>query len=115
MIDAALLCMAMTIAQEAEGEPLSGQIAVGYVVYKRANYDRKQICSEVYKPYQFEWTKKPRQIDNDKFQQFLNLAQKILHKQIKDTSYGSTHFHNSALPNQWGMPIKVVINNHIFY
>jgi hypothetical protein len=46
---------------------------------------------------------------------YLDLAEKILNKKIKDTSKGSTHFHSVALPNQWGKPIKVVINNHIFY
>jgi spore germination cell wall hydrolase CwlJ-like protein len=115
MIDAALMCMALTIAHEAGGEPVNGQVAVGYVLYRRAEFDPKNICHETYRPYQFEWTVKPKKYDMQHLRPYLDLAQKILNRKVKDTSRGSTHFHSIALPNQWGKPIKVVINNHIFY
>jgi spore germination cell wall hydrolase CwlJ-like protein len=115
MMSAAMMCMALTIAHEAGAEPVSGQVAVGYVLYRRANFDRNKVCLEVYRPYQFEWTTKPKDYDMQKLRPYLDLAEKILNKKIKDTSKGSTHFHSVALPNQWGKPIKVVINNHIFY
>ena len=35
MLDQALMCLATTIFMEARGEGIAGQIAVGYVLYRR--------------------------------------------------------------------------------
>ena len=55
MLDQALMCLATTIFMEARGEPLAGQLAVGYVLYRRADFKPENICNEMKKPYQFSW------------------------------------------------------------
>lgn len=112
---AALVCMSMTIFNEARGEPIAGQVAVGYVLYRRADFDPKNICRETYKPYQFEWTKKPIVPKYEQLKPYIELSMKIINQNIKDQSRGATHFHHVSLPNQWGMKPRVVISNHIFY
>jgi N-acetylmuramoyl-L-alanine amidase len=112
---AALMCMSMTIFNEARGEPIAGQVAVGYVLYRRADFDPKNICRETYKPYQFEWTKNPNVPKYEQLKPYIELSMKIINQNIKDHSRGATHFHHVSLPNQWGMKPRVVINNHIFY
>ena len=42
MIDQALLCLATTIYMESAHEPQQAQIAVGYVLYRRADF--KRMC-----------------------------------------------------------------------
>ncbi len=46
MLDvAAVMCMSLTMFHEARGEPISGQVAVGYVLYRRADFDQKNILN----------------------------------------------------------------------
>lgn len=112
---AALMCMSMTIFNEARGEPIAGQVAVGYVLYRRADFDQKNICRETYRPYQFEWTRKPNVLKYEQLKPYIELSMKIINQHVKDHSRGATHFHHVSLPNQWGMKPRVVISNHIFY
>ena len=112
---AALMCMSLTIFNEARGEPIAGQVAVGYVLYRRADFDPKNICRETYRPYQFEWTRKPNMPKHDELKTYIELSMKIINQHIKDYSRGATNFHHISVPNQWGMKPRVVINNHIFY
>jgi N-acetylmuramoyl-L-alanine amidase len=51
----ALTCLAQTMFMEARGEPQAGQIAVGMVLYRRANFEPKKVCAEMSRPYQFSW------------------------------------------------------------
>jgi spore germination cell wall hydrolase CwlJ-like protein len=44
MIDQALLCLATTIYMESATEPLQAQVAVGYVLMRRADFDKKNVC-----------------------------------------------------------------------
>ena len=117
MIDAAaLVCMSMTIFNEARGEPLAGQVAVGYVLYRRADFDPKNVCRETYRPYQFEWTQKKLAVPSySQLKPYVILSQKIMSNKLKDPSRGATHFHNVSLSNQWKMKPRTVINNHVFY
>ena len=55
MIEQALACLATTIFMEARGESIAGQIAVGYVLYRRADFKPENVCIEMKKPYQFSW------------------------------------------------------------
>jgi hypothetical protein len=44
----ALTCLAQTMFMEARGEPQAGQIAVGMVLYRRADFDPKtRLCRDV--------------------------------------------------------------------
>jgi spore germination cell wall hydrolase CwlJ-like protein len=117
MLDvAAVMCMSLTMYHEARGEPIPGQVAVGYVLYRRADFNPKNICSETYRAAQFEWTKKTKHVPDYKtLKPFVILSEKIIRQQIKDSSKGASYFHSTALPNQWGMKPKVIIKNHVFY
>ena len=44
MIDQALLCLATTIYMESATEPPQAQIAVGYVLMRRADFNKKIVC-----------------------------------------------------------------------
>ena len=117
----ALTCLAQTMFMEARGEPQAGQIAVGMVLYRRADFNPKRVCSEMARPMQFSWygKLKPPERSSYELRPFILLAQKILTFKVKDTSEGADHFHEINLKPKptWAhrKPIKVVINNHIFY
>ena len=117
MIEQALACLATTIFMEARGESIAGQIAVGYVLYRRADFKPENVCIEMKKPYQFSWYGKlkppePKALINTTY---YKIAYEIIYLKARDTSKGASHFHNVALNNQWGMKPRVIINNHVFY
>ncbi len=117
MIDQALLCLATTIYMEAAHEPKQGQVAVGYVLMRRAEFNHKNVCSEMKRPYQFSWygiTKPPSVIR----QHYFDIAYRVLHKLEVDYSYGATNFHDTSIkkPKSWVRLEPVVKwSNLIFY
>jgi len=116
----ALTCLAQTMFMEARGEPQAGQIAVGMVLYRRADFNPNKVCAEMSRPYQFSWYGKikPPERGSYELRPFILLAQQILTLKVNDTSKGADHFHEKSIPKPtWAVhkPIKVVINNHIFY
>lgn len=117
MIDQALLCLATTIYMESAHEPREGQIAVGYVLMRRAEFNHKNVCSEMKRPYQFSWyglVKPPSVIR----QEYFDIAYKVLHRLEVDYSYGATNFHDTTIkkPKTWHRLEPVVKwSNLIFY
>jgi len=117
MIDQALLCLATTIYMEVAHEPKQGQVAVGYVLMRRADFNHKNVCSEMKRPYQFSWygiTKPPSVIR----QHYFDIAYKVLHRLEVDYSYGATNFHDTTIskPKSWHRLEPVVKwSNLIFY
>jgi spore germination cell wall hydrolase CwlJ-like protein len=117
MIDQALLCLATTIYMESAHEPREGQIAVGYVLMRRADFNKKNVCNEMRKPYQFSWygyVEPPSVIR----QEYFNIAYRVLHRLEVDYSYGATNFHDTSIkkPKSW-YNLKPVVKwaNLIFY
>ena len=121
MLEAALVCLAQVGYMEARGEPLAGQEAVMMVLYRRAEFKPEKICSELARPYQFSWygKLKPPERSDAELRPFLNLAQQVLNLKVKDASKGAYNFHEIHLNPKpvWATkkPVKIVINNHIFY
>ena len=117
MIDQALLCLATTIYMESAHEPREGQIAVGYVLMRRAEFNHKNVCNEMKRPYQFSWyglVKPPSVIR----QYYYDIAYKVLHRLEVDYSYGATNFHDTTIkkPKSWvGLEPVVKWSNLIFY
>jgi hypothetical protein len=117
MIDQALLCLATTIYMESASEPRQAQVAVGYVLMRRAEFNHKNVCSEMKRPYQFSWygiTKPPSVIR----QHYFDIAYKVLHRLEVDYSYGATNFHDTTIgkPKSWHRLEPVVKwSNLIFY
>ena len=99
MLDHALACLATTIYMESAHQPKQAQIAVGYVVMRRADFNPKNVCYEVKKPYQFSWygVKNPPIIQ----QYYFDLAYRILHRIEVDYSHGATNFHDTSISNPW--------------
>jgi len=117
MIDQALLCLATTIYMESAHEPRQGQIAVGYVLMRRADFNKKNVCTEMKRPYQFSWygyVEPPSVIK----QQYFDIAYRVLHRLEVDYSYGATNFHDTSIkkPKSW-YNLKPVVKwaNLIFY
>jgi spore germination cell wall hydrolase CwlJ-like protein len=117
MIDQALLCLATTIFMESAGEPREAQIAVGYVLMRRAEFEHKNVCSEMKRPAQFSWyglTKPPSVIR----QEYKDIAYRVLHRLEIDYSYGAFNFHDTSIekPKSW-KNLKPVVkwSNLIFY
>lgn len=117
MIDQALLCLATTIYMEAAHEPHQAQVAVGYVLMRRADFDKKNICYEMKRPAQFSWygvTKPPSVIR----QHYYDIAYRVLHRLEVDYSYGATNFHDTTIkkPKSWYRLEPIVKwSNLIFY
>lgn len=117
MIDQALLCLATTIYMEAAHEPHQAQVAVGYVLMRRADFDKKNICYEMKRPAQFSWygIMKPPSVIR---QHYFDIAYKVLHRLEVDYSYGATNFHDTSIkkPKSWYRLEPIVKwSNLIFY
>ena len=65
MITEALLCLALNIYHEARGQSVRGQEAVAVVTMFRAEFQPNQVCTEVFRPKQFSWTKGLSSYRND--------------------------------------------------
>lgn len=121
MLEAALVCLAQVGYMEARGEPLAGQQAVMMVLYRRAEFNPKNVCKELSRPYQFSWYGKikPPERSAAELRPFLNIAHQVLNLKVTDPSKGAYNFHEINLKPKpiWakGKSAKVVINNHIFY
>ena len=116
MIDQALLCLATTIYMESAHEPMQAQIAVGYVLMRRADFDKKNICYEMKRPYQFSWygfIQPPSVIR----QEYFDIAYKVLHRLEVDYSYGATNFHDTTIkkPKSWAGLSPVVKWSHLIF
>ena len=117
MLDQALLCLATTIYMESAGESKQAQIAVGYVLMRRAEFEHKNVCYQMKRPAQFSWyglTKPPSVIR----QEYKDIAYRVLHRLEVDYSYGATHFHDTTIkkPRSWtGLQPVVKWSRLIFY
>ena len=116
MLDQALLCLATTIYMESAHEPKEAQIAVGYVLMRRAEFEHKNVCSEMKRPAQFSWygiVKPPSVIR----QEYKNIAYRVLHRLEIDYSYGATHFHDTTIskPKSWYNLKPVVKWSHLIF
>ena len=116
MIDQALACLATTIFMESSVEPMQTQIAVGYVLMRRADFNPNNVCNEMKKPYQFSWYRKvypPQTLEK----KYYDIAYKIMHRQEYDYSYGATNFHDVSIskPKSWNKMVKIVQWSHIIF
>ena len=115
MIDQALLCLATTIYMESATEPYQAQVAVGYVLLRRAEFEHNNVCMEMKRPYQFSWYgfKKPPPIE----QKYLDVAHRVLARIEVDYSYGATNFHDTSItkPKTWKGLTPIVKWSHIIF
>lgn len=131
VVVSAFMCLTLNIYFEARGEPVQGQQAVALVTWNRAQRDPDNVCSVVFEPSQFSWTRgKVRKlkhgykvsIDKSKFDrealdQAKRIASKTLAGRQKDFTKGATHFHAKRVRPQWkqGMRRRLAVGEHVFY
>ena len=122
--------MARTIATEAGGESLKGQIGVGYVILNRtlSKWQGKDTVTEIIKsPYQFSvWNKNskvdPNAIkpDDDSYKTALKVIEGITSSKYKDPTGGASYYWNPNVAERksWMSPAekenKLTIGKHTF-
>lgn len=111
-------CLAQTIYWEARGESATGRAAVAHVVLNRAEQWKRPICSIVYAPSQFSWTKYVQKSPfGNSWITAKQLASNVLQEQIEDPTRGALYFHSTAVNPYWAPKKKflIQIGNHKFY
>lgn len=122
----ALFLLALTVYQEARGEPYQGKLAVAYVIVNRAT-PPKTVSSVVFAPYQFScWnTNSPtRQSvdvkeDDNVWQDCYKAACAAVFRLVNDPTNGATFYLNpkgvTKMPEWYNKSkVKVVIGRHEF-
>jgi len=136
MISAAVLCLAMNLYHEARGEPLAGQLAVGFSTMNRVADKRypDTVCGVVTQAKYRSWDKDNPIKHRCQYSWFCDglsddpkdgkamleatiLAQNIYHGRVTDISEGATHYHAVYVNPYWAGTMTVVleIDQHIFY
>ena len=131
-----MMCMAVAIYFEARGEPLEGQIAVGQVIMNRVEDPRypDDVCSVVYEADHYSLNpripirnrcqfsfycdgKSDNPAQQIKFEECVLVAKAVLYGNLKDVTYGATHYHSTKVQPNWAEEDKQVrrIAKHIFY
>lgn len=120
-----VLCMAMAIFYEAQGEPLRGKQAVAEVVNNRSIAWGMSTCEVVFQKGQFSWTKHTKQPPKNKGESWsdcLSIAKKYVH-QDGPVSYNPTNhvggrlYFNSGsrcANGKYRGKVDLVIGNHNF-
>lgn len=120
MIAEALVCTALTIFNEARGEPWAGRMAVALVLRNRAKQHNHGLCWEAFRDHQFSWTN-----DRDNLQVFPSGPAWIDAVQIARTALntpwdftnGATHYHTLDVHPAWDVNLEQVgiWGNHVFF
>jgi N-acetylmuramoyl-L-alanine amidase len=136
MISAAVMCLALNIYHEARGEPLAGQIAVGFNVMnrvaskrypdtvcgvvKQARYHSWDLVNPIRHKCSYSWFcdgKDDFPYDDKAMLESVILAQNIYYEKVTDISEGATHYHANYVNPYWAdsMDVVLAVGKHIFY
>lgn len=117
--EAEINCLANAIYQEARGETLIGQKAVGHVILNRTKHSAfpNSVCGVISQrskyTCQFSWACK-----NNKTRitdELHTLAKGLLYVKTKDPTGGALFFHSNTSQVVFNRKRTAVIGNHIFY
>ena len=108
---------------EARSEGDKGMKAVMFVVLNRVAHPKfpDSVHKVVSQPYQFSYrhdgSMKKGFNDEASYERSLIIAHKVLGKELKDLTNGSTFYHTKSVFPKWRLKFKqeVIIKNHIFY
>ena len=117
MLAESILCLSLAIYHEARGEPLAGQYAVAEVVLNRVDKGvGKDICTVVYQPHQFSWTRYKNKVVTDKssWERSVNIATDVLSKKTNH-SKGALFFNTKSIGVRWNKRPLTKIGDHVFY
>ena len=136
MISAAVLCLAMNLYHEARGEPLAGQLTVGYSTMNRVADKRypDTVCGVVHQAKYHGWDlvnpirnrcpyswycdgKSDTPQDGTAMLEATILAQNIIAGRVTDISEGATHYHATYVSPYWAneMTVVLTVGDHLFY
>ena len=123
LLTKALICLSLNVYHEARSEPIQGQIAVAQVVLRRANFDERRVCREVYRHRQFSWTLSPKARPRDPvaWQRAVSAAKAAFlwarGSNLPDYSNGADHYHAGYVSPRWARRMTQVaqIGEHHFY
>lgn len=120
----AKMCLALNAWHEARGESFEGQVAVGQVAVRRAGFQAKNVCREIYRDGQFSWTEHwdGTMPQGATWQWALAAAEQTLQwannpeKHI-DYSNGAYFFHAVYVNPRWSrsMELATILGAHRFY
>lgn len=132
-----IMCLATNIYHEARGEPLEGQLAVGYVTLNRVESEKypNTVCDVVYQAKmksgyktiparnkcQFSWYCDGRPDHVNHKSEGWTMAQKaaimVLSKSVDDMTDGALYYHANYVSPRWSRTKRTStkIGNHIFY
>lgn len=111
-----VMCLAITMLAEAQGEGTRGMLAVGDVVLNRAESDGYDICKTVAEPAQFTgWTTAnpaPGQLKDA-----LGLARSLMAGNWRGIAKGATYYHAVYVRPDWARSKVFVLKlgQHLFY
>jgi len=118
-------CLTQNIYFEARGEPVLGQIAVGYVTLNRLNHPDfpSTICGVVRDgskhSCQFSWYcdgKSDKLPNTEEVAKIRILATVIITRKLRDPTHGALYFHSVNINPKWKKSEKIIeIGNHVFY
>jgi N-acetylmuramoyl-L-alanine amidase len=120
-LSSAILCLALTVYNEARGEPIAGQYAVAYVTLNRAKQRSKTICEVIKEPYQYSWYKNNYQLvpkSGVEWETSLKVARTSYTMRNNDNLFsGAAYFHGKEIRPSWTKSMKQIatFGNHIFY
>ncbi len=107
-MNAFLLCLALTVQQEAGGEPPRTQVAVVHTIRNRSKRHHKSACWVVRQTRQFQHSR-----------HYLQNTLKVVRRawRLPDSVRGATHFHDPSVKPYWAKRFTRVarIGNLIFY
>jgi len=118
-----LNCLAANIYYEGRGEPLVGQIFIGYVTLNRVNNKQwpNNICDVIKQKNQFSWyisdNIKPK--NKEAWKESLSLANALLKNNVKVINNTALYFNNPKISKSKkffkNLRLINVVSNHSFY
>lgn len=123
-----LSCLSMAVWGEARSESLHGQRLVAETILQRVDSPRfpSTICSVVYQPYQFSFTRDVNmgkankaftdEIPNKEVILAIKIAKDAISRPRRERIAG-THYHATYVNPKWNRDMKAIatVEKHIFY
>lgn len=117
MLEAAILCMGLTLFHEGlKNEPIDGLFAIAQTVLNRAERKPEKVCEVVQARAQFSWTIKPPPVEDGRPWQTARVVAR-LSLNMADFTGGATHYHALYVSPYWRSDMIPLgqFGNHIFY
>jgi N-acetylmuramoyl-L-alanine amidase len=113
-------CLARAVWQEAQGEPVRGQIAVAEVIIHRAADDRwkDDLCGVIRERSQFSFVKDgviPEVEDAEDAQAMMDLVRGVIAGRLESGLSSTLFFHATYVSPKWKLRRIARVGHHVFY